>query len=1515
MRSLILSLVIFIALTTPIFGQSPETLTGTLDADKPFYEYPIPVTEDNTTIIADVVATSGDLDTILYLLDSAGNILSQNDNRTREDLGAYIEYPSADVGAYILIVARYALEDGETSGDFSLTINTSPTITELPPYDLSTQALDAAGYPILAPQAPAEWTVLVYYGADTDLEEALIVDLKEFELAGGSSEGMNIIAFIDRSPDYSTVSDDWSGAKIYAVTANTADDSAPMTINSQEIATLGAVDSGDGLTLAQFVAWGIRHYPANHYALAFGSHGAGWAGVITDDGAGSIITLPELDHAMRAVNQPFELVINDACLMSSAEYHSVMARYFSTSFASPEVVVDPALNMTLFVDSLRENLTTDTLTLVGSALIDRYIDLDVLLRPGSDNNYMTNAITDLTQFGAVEEAIEAFSQLVLTDPLRYSPTIGAARSNAYTYSAFLNGASLIDLGSFMRQIIVLADDDRLIASAQAVIRALEAGVVYSRGGEKVADRVLYQNIYFPEKAKNFENAYFIQSPLTGWGAMLRAYYNSLTPKTWTKGDIFHPPTPPQVAITTQYPPTPSIINPVRMDMEVIGRNIARGIFTVDQALPTGGYERLIEAPILEQSLDEAGNVTLLNSWGSGVELATFGWDVLVSQLTDGEISRNVLTRDANETTAIEGRYRADDTDDWRDIIVIFGDDPTSDALGRVTRVVSRDPQSDALGVVTIPAGAHFQVYTTLVADNGKTHIVPDETHTFIWGENGLSLIWAVPAPSGDYNLGFLIQTFGGEETLTIIPTTISNDNLDTHLRGYTDTNWGYTLVLDNAVWYTPIETEFGYTEAPSYDEAYIVRIYPQTAFSPDATVDELLVQYNLTLLDQQTVTINDQDITLITYGDDSRLGVGAFYATPDGYAILVGLESDADADTQALAEQVIGILETLTLFNVDDLSDANTALWDRRIIGATTDIAIGANYYIPRSWRLTLFEDGIWVGATPAAADNPRTATPFYRLAQVEAYDAVVLRDAILTDYLPNATITQRRTYYAQFNTWQVAEYTDDREGIAVTGRVYATIGDFSHGHVFWQEAPAEIAPTLFSQVFEPMIDAFRPNKPLRSYPLDDYGMVIQYRRNWNYMQSADDNRYIITESPDKTLQYVVEFYPETNDTDDILAQWLDTTGYTLQSDPQETAYNGKTGVIVAFDGADDEFLYSGYAFITTSSDDSKGMVFYLVARDIQATQDEFDSLMSFNDYGISADISTTNTEFTYARGLFEAIDSTTGLGIVYPNAWGDITVTDNIGNGLAYATLTSPSGGAQLNIYVESSADLQKLLQDVYDYDNVTLTSIGDVTIDGTTGQRYALTHEIDGTVQEGVVVAFIGQNGFSYALEFLGDGRGDFISFLDEFIANITTQSPVYEADEVQILLNDYTNDELGLSFGVPEGWYEPVYEDNLITVESDEGVYVYVYIADEIMPLEEMAELVLETYGMEQVTVYESLTMLDTEAIDFQLAYDDFVGVAFVTVVNGRTIMFSVEGESIDDVLFYYYLLKDSVRFETD
>ncbi|MDX2078193.1 MAG: clostripain-related cysteine peptidase [bacterium] len=1513
-------LVLLISVSLPISAQTQDTFTGTLNDDKPFYEYPLLIEEANTTIIADVIATSGNLDTILYLLDDAGNVLAQNDNRTRDDLNAAINYPSADSGTYTLLLARYDVQDGTTSGDFSLTISLAPTITELPTYDLSTQALTDAGYPILEPKANAEWTVLVYYGADTDLEEALIVDLKEFELAGGGGDGVNIVAFIDRTPDYSTVSGDWSGAKIYEVTANVAGDETTTTISSSEIVSLGDVDSGDGLTLAQFLMWGIRHYPANHYALAFGSHGAGWSGVITDNTAKSIITLPELDHAFSAVNgvSPvnFELVINDACLMSSAEYHSVMAKYFKTSFASPEVVVDPALNMTLFATNLRANPAIENIPTIGTDLVNHYIDVDVLSREGSDNLYMTNAVTDLTDFATLQTTLDEFAQLVLTDPLRYSPIIGGARTNAYTYTAFRNGASLIDLGSFMRQIILLADDDRLIASAQSVLRALQAGVIYGKGGERVTGRVLYQNIYFPEKAKNFDNAYFTDSPLSSWGEMLRAYYNALTPKVWRDGELFHPPSDPQVAITTTYPETPSIANPVRLGLEITGRNIGRGIFTVDYALPTGGYERLIESSILEQAIDELGNITLLNNWGSGVELSTFGWDVMIFQLTDGTTNRPVLTRDANETTAIEGRYRVGDSETWHDVIVIFGEDPQNFSQWIVTRIISRDPNSDALGVVEIPDEAQFQVYITLVTGDGQTQIVPDETTTFTWAKNQIRLT-NIPAPSGDYNMGFAIETFGGGQTLTTIPTTINNDDLPPNTRGYTSLSWGYTVVLDNN-WSSLIETEFGYAEAYLNDEIQELRVYTYTAITEELFVEDVLTEYSLEALDTQNVTINNESIELVTYQGAESVGVGALFPTPDGDAIFVGVEtflSDPDFDLLATTAQTI--ISNLTLFNAVDLLAQDTALWDSQVIGATTDIAIGARYNIPKSWAIQQFEDGIWVGGAPSFAQDPLISPIFYRITQVEAYDVTVLLDALLADeIIPNTTnftITERRTYYAQFNTWQVALYTAERNGQSITGRLYTMVRDFSRGYAVWLEAPSDIAPTLFSEVFEPLIDAFRPNEPLRPYPLADYGFVIYFPRDWGYVQDMGD--YIFNANFDKTIEYYVDFYPEENTLEGILSVWQADNNVTLLDEPQEAEYNRKAGLVVSFTGEDREISYNGYAFITTSADGTKGAVVYMTWIETEPNFELFESNMGYNNYGIPPEIPTSSDEFSYAPSWFEASDTNIGLNIAYPTIWGDITMLNNLGAG-GYAFIQSPTGANQLKIYVQPSTDLEGLLIAEYDYANITLERLDDISIAGVAGLQFAITVEEEDITSTGKVIAFVGENGFSYIFEFLGDGRRDITPLIDRFISEISTFPPALPSDEIQtnqIQVISYTVRDLGITFSLPDDWSEPVIEDNLLFAGLDDGsVALYIYIQDESLPLEEMVERVLETFGMERISEYEQ-GLIDRRAmLEFELAYDDFYGIAMVLEVNDRTLMISVEGTDADAVLGYYQLIIESLRF---
>jgi len=1521
--------VIFAFSLSPILAQPETTFTGTLNDEKTFYEYPILVAEDNTTIIADSQATSGDLDTIIYLLDETGNILAQNDNRTRDVLDAYLEYPYVKAGAYTVILARYDLEDGTTSGDFSFAIRLTPTISELPVYDLSSEALASVGYPLLEPKPQAEWTVLAYYGGDSDLEESLITDLKEFELAGGGDDTIRIIAFVDRSPEYSTVSDDWSGAKIYEVTANIAGDEATKTINSQVVASFDAIDSGDGLTLAQFIMWGIRVYPANHYALAFGGHGAGWAGVIPDYTAGSIISLSELDHVFKSITTSsiaplgFDVVINDACLMSSAEYHGVMSRYFKLSFASPEVVVDPALDMTLFTNDLRENPQIDNIPTIGSALVDKYITIDVLARPGSDNTYMTNAVTDLTKFADLEVAINTFADVVISDPLRFSPIIGEARSNAYTYTAFRNGASLIDLGNFMRQVILLSTDESLISSAEAVLIALQSARIYGNGGERVNNRVLYQNIYFPEKAKNFDNAYFINSPLTRWGEMLRAYYNALSPKQWKQADIFHPPTPPQVSITSQYPQVPSIVNPLRMEMEIVGRNVARGLFIVDYRTETGDYERLIESLILSEGLDELGNVAYTNEWGSGVYQTTFEWNLTLTQLTDGTTSRFILTHDADDTLSIEGRYRSNESAEWVDIIVIFGENPNDPERGIMTRVVSRDPNSDALGVVNIPANAQFQPYKTVVSEDGQTQVVPDETITFSW--DTLEMIWYVPAPSGEYNLGFVIEAFGGSQSTTTQTVTVNNDGLAPNLRGFTDIVWGYNFVLTTD-WYEPVTyPDLGYEEAYYSDELTRLRVYQYEQEDETAEVSpELILSkygFNQVSEETETITVNGEEKIVYAYTDGFVVGVGTLYETPDGYYLWVGMEYPEDTDIDRLLDMLTNILNNFTLFDIRDIF--STKLWGNGLIGTLTGNAFGATYAIPETWNGTIREDGIWVVASPQ--DNPNI---FMRLTQVTAYDAAVLRDAIITDYIQpdtqDFTITEKRVYYGQANTWQVALYTAKRNDTEIIGRVYATIGAFDNAVVIWQEAPTENAPTLFREVFEPIVDALSINKPFRSYPLTEYGFVLNYPLNWGYMGLVEDDGYpyLTARSGDGFSIYVIEMIDDTANLDDLLTTWTEERGYEVMSDATPVTYNNKEGLLIEIYATDEyDISYNGYAFITTSADGTKGIVFYIVWVDTEPSPEIFDLHMTIHDYGIEPDLPVDIANFTYQRGWIGTNLPQLGISLLYPDTWGNITFNDTFGTD-RYAVVSSPTGSTVMSFFYEPDGEIEQFIDDLYNYEGITITPLDALRLGNIINlNRYEIVIEGDDYTAIGRVLALPHPDGGVFVVEIIDydNNLNNITSLLDGFIDGLGVYTPegVSFPEEPTDIgeTTDYTFDELGVIIPLPSNWDEPVYQEGLIYSLSDDQIFgLYIYYLDTILPLSDMADVVGEFYELEYDDEFAEFDLDGREILEVSFTYDDggFAGIAFVTVIGERTVMFSVEGLSETDLSVYYDLLVNNIVF---
>lgn len=107
----------------------------------------------------------------------------------------------------------------------------------------------------------ANWTVLVYLAGDNNLDAAGVVDLREMKSVG-SSEAVNVVVQFDRAGHEGTT-------KRYRLRKGTQ-------LAADVVQDLGETNSGDPAVLYDFLAWGIKTYPAQHYLVVLWNHGAGW---------------------------------------------------------------------------------------------------------------------------------------------------------------------------------------------------------------------------------------------------------------------------------------------------------------------------------------------------------------------------------------------------------------------------------------------------------------------------------------------------------------------------------------------------------------------------------------------------------------------------------------------------------------------------------------------------------------------------------------------------------------------------------------------------------------------------------------------------------------------------------------------------------------------------------------------------------------------------------------------------------------------------------------------------------------------------------------------------------------------------------------------------------------------------------------------------------------------------------------------------------------------------------------
>lgn len=1087
--SLLAVCVLLAASAFPLYAQeSTQEFTGTIDDETPFTEYPLRITERGLDVVIDLrpADETSDLDTLLYLINNQNQIIASNDDRADDDLSSLIRFPEIAPGNYTVIATRYAGEAGTTSGDYALSLELVESTPLEYDFDVSPEALANAGFPEMPEREKKQWTIIAYYGGDTTLEESIINDVNEFELAGGSDDDINVVVLLDRHPEYSRISGDWRSARLFEIGDNqTLED---VVIDSPPLVDFGLVDTGSGEFFAQYLTWVTKNYPAERYAVALASHGAAWQGIIVDESgpAENIITLPELTSAFRLAKEhsgidQFDMLINDACLMASIEYHDAMSEFFDLSYASPEIVTGSALDMTLLLESLKAG--EDNLVSIGTDLIDKYISVDSNTRESADSIYLTHAVTDLTRFAELREAIDAFTEVFAADPVGYSETLGKARANTYTYTAFAGEQELIDLGSFMTQIEAASrvSERELRLAAGEVRRALGEVVLYGQAGERASARTTYQNIYFPLDGNRFNSSYFDETNLTSWAQLLRTYFNVVTPNPWIGRETvaFHSISSPDVSVADVYPSTAvSVENPLSMVIEVVGSNLSSGEGTIDLIQPDGTRVRYLSQRIVEAVTTDANTIDFVNNWDTGYNRPEITWDVTLPVVSDGinAFRELLLVTGEDNIAALDGRYREPESETWNNVTIVF------DLDGNFQRVINRSG-NNALGVINIPAGSEFETFKSVVSSDGRTSQEPG--NRYVWPEGGLTWQWE-PAPSGEYSIGLVIQTFGGTTGFEALNVTVDNSAVNPDVRAASLQDVGVVLPRP-AAWEQPsgfMQEETGAVGLRSFDESgdghislYIYADEPLEEL--DALVNQLAAAYQFETDSIYTPTTIDGTPGLaFNYSYESPAGryegrAISFFQPTTGIGVAVG--AAVNGTTLNIDDLFTFVERYLRLIPSDDMMTPSFE-WE---------IFYGASYEFaqPLNWQPSGETMDGWL-----TFSNPDAADSFFAVQETEVsedVDAAELSEELLgtiASEIEDYELLEVQTYNASA-PWHAAIYTGVRDGVEIIGRVYTSAGTAysydlddvrSFTYKIWTEAPADdSSTTLYRYVFEPVLDSF----------------------------------------------------------------------------------------------------------------------------------------------------------------------------------------------------------------------------------------------------------------------------------------------------------------------------------------------------------------------------------------------------------------------------------------------------------
>lgn len=246
------------------------------------------------------------------------------------------------------------------------------------------------------------WTVFVYL-CGSDLETrggAATLDLNEMVQASGSKN----VSFVVET----------GGAKTWQNNTVNPKKLCRYLIRGGRMTDEGSVKAasmGEAGTLADFLTWGVKNYPADHMGLILWDHGGGSiTGACFDErNNNDSLFLREVDEALAATYasmwEKFEFVGFDACLMSTLETANVLATYSNYMIASQESEPGTGWEYRSMVEYLAKHPTCTGKEL-GKQVCNSYLES----MDRSSRGFATLAVIDLAQVDQLMQDFYRFSQ-------------------------------------------------------------------------------------------------------------------------------------------------------------------------------------------------------------------------------------------------------------------------------------------------------------------------------------------------------------------------------------------------------------------------------------------------------------------------------------------------------------------------------------------------------------------------------------------------------------------------------------------------------------------------------------------------------------------------------------------------------------------------------------------------------------------------------------------------------------------------------------------------------------------------------------------------------------------------------------------------------------------------------------------------------------------------------------------------------------------------------------------------